>query len=423
MRKVSVIVAVYNSALYLRQCLDSILGQTYLDYELICVDDGSRDGSERILDEYESKDDRICIIHREKCSGSAAVPRNIALDIAKGEYVIILDSDDWFDCTMIEKLVSAAVNNDADLVMCDNYLIGEDLSVIQSEGEIHHSYLPDRIVFNVQEIPEKIFQISNATTWHKLIRRDIIEKHKLRFQEQTPVLDDIYFVNMVDVLANKITIVDEKLVYYRFERPDAQTSRINSSPDSIHKAFCALYDGLESNGFFPRVAASFRVWAINTYAWWLSSVTDYRVYSYLIEKYRNDWLRDLGLFVVEQDYHMLKPDLVMFLRMILDDRCIQSRKELVESLKKHSRIVLYGAGRYGKKAKDFINSYGKHEIVAWCDKNAEIMKKRGICTISEINKKEFDALIIAIYDGNTSLKAKEELIKAGIDERDIYIFR
>lgn len=104
--KVSVIVPVYNVEKYLRQCLDSIINQTYRNLEIVLVDDGSPDNSGTICDEYEQKDSRIRVIHRE--NGGLSAARNSGLDIATGEYVAFVDSDDWLADTFVEKLCEKA---------------------------------------------------------------------------------------------------------------------------------------------------------------------------------------------------------------------------------------------------------------------------------------------------------------------------
>ena len=152
---VSVIVPVYNSFPYLKKCLNSILSQTYSNFELICIDDGSSDGSQIVLDEYEKKDKRVIVIHKLISSGSAAAPRNIGIERAKGKYVLILDSDDWFDDHLIGNMVYRAEQFDSDLVMCDNYVVVGDK--ISEDGELHHAYLPDKDVFLPDENADRLF--------------------------------------------------------------------------------------------------------------------------------------------------------------------------------------------------------------------------------------------------------------------------
>ena len=106
--QISVIIPVYNTAKYLEQCMSTLVNQTFREIELICINDGSTDESRDILKKFALSDERIRLIDRETASGSAALPRNIGLEQAKGKYVIFLDSDDYFAETMLEKLYEHA---------------------------------------------------------------------------------------------------------------------------------------------------------------------------------------------------------------------------------------------------------------------------------------------------------------------------
>lgn len=114
--KISIVIPVYNVAPYLRECLDSILAQTFVDWEAICVDDGSTDGSGEILDEYAMKDSRFRVIHQKNCGVSMA--RQVGWDNSSGTYLAAVDPDDWIDEDYFENLVRVAVGCDADLVWC-----------------------------------------------------------------------------------------------------------------------------------------------------------------------------------------------------------------------------------------------------------------------------------------------------------------
>lgn len=114
--KFSIIIPVYKVELYLRQCINSVLNQSYKDFELILVDDGSPDNCPVICDEYASRDIRVKVIH--KSNGGLSDARNAGLDIAKGEYVLFLDSDDWWDDVLaLEKINLKIKDTDADLII------------------------------------------------------------------------------------------------------------------------------------------------------------------------------------------------------------------------------------------------------------------------------------------------------------------
>ena len=120
MSTVSIIVPVYKVEDYIRECLDSILAQTYPYFELILVDDGSPDNCGRICDDYAKGDNRIKVVH--KVNGGLTSARNAGLEVAKGDWIMHVDGDDWIEPDMLEKMYAVAEKSQADIVYCDFYL-------------------------------------------------------------------------------------------------------------------------------------------------------------------------------------------------------------------------------------------------------------------------------------------------------------
>lgn len=121
---VSIIIPVYNNQDYLQKCLDSVVGQTYKNIEIILVDDGSTDKSGAICDEYQQQDSRVKVYHRQNQGASLA--RKYGLSVAKGDFIQFIDSDDWIKLDMTEKLVSSAELNQSDIVWCDVEMVEKD---------------------------------------------------------------------------------------------------------------------------------------------------------------------------------------------------------------------------------------------------------------------------------------------------------
>lgn len=131
MPKISIIVPVYKAEKYLNRCVDSILAQTFTDFELLLIDDGSPDKSGEICDEYARKDSRVRVIHKE--NGGVSSARQRGLDESIGEYTIHADPDDWVEPTMLEELYNKANKEDADMVICDffyEYKTGSVISIL-----------------------------------------------------------------------------------------------------------------------------------------------------------------------------------------------------------------------------------------------------------------------------------------------------
>ena len=125
MARISVIIPVYNSEKYLKKCLDSLLDQTFQDFEIIAVNDGSTDSSRTILDQYAAQYPDTVHVYEKGNEGQGAA-RNFGMERAAGEYVLFLDSDDYVEKNMLEALYAAAVRDESDLVVCDYYEIEED---------------------------------------------------------------------------------------------------------------------------------------------------------------------------------------------------------------------------------------------------------------------------------------------------------
>ena len=129
---ISVIVPVYKAEKYMHRCVDSILAQTFTNFELILVDDGSPDGSGTLCDQYAQKDNRVKVIHKE--NGGVASARQCGIDNATGEYTIHADPDDWVEPNMLQELYNKAKELDADMVICDFYVDTENERVYRTQN-------------------------------------------------------------------------------------------------------------------------------------------------------------------------------------------------------------------------------------------------------------------------------------------------
>jgi len=185
---VSIIVPVYNAQEYLRRCIDSVLAQEYTNFELILVDDGSDDGSAHICDEYAERDGRIRVIHKENTGVSDS--RNRALDLAEGEYLQFVDSDDWLTADATRQFVCSAQRSGCDMVIADFYRVVGD--AISRKGDIEEEGLLGREDFAglMMENPADFYY---GVLWNKLYRRELIEKHHLRMDEDISWCEDFIF--------------------------------------------------------------------------------------------------------------------------------------------------------------------------------------------------------------------------------------
>ncbi len=186
MPELSIIVPVYKVEPYLPKCIDSILAQTFTDFELILIDDGSPDRCGEICDEYAAKDSRIVVIHQENKGVSAA--RNAGLDIAKGEYIGFVDSDDWIEKTMYKRLISIMQADDTDIAICGCKQRKESGEFLYNDFFNEGSYNHDQLLRAMISIPNPI----GGVLWNKLFKRRIIGS--LRFCENMKNCEDGLFI-------------------------------------------------------------------------------------------------------------------------------------------------------------------------------------------------------------------------------------
>lgn len=185
---VSIIVPVYNAQKTLERCIESVLRQTYENYELLLVDDGSTDASGKICDKYAQADSRVRVIHKENTGVSDT--RNMAIECAEGEYIQFIDSDDWIIPEATALLYHAAADNGCELVISDFYrVINERVS---QKGNIEEEGILTREAFAAYMM-DKPADFYYGVLWNKLFRRDIIEKFHLRMDKEISWCEDFMF--------------------------------------------------------------------------------------------------------------------------------------------------------------------------------------------------------------------------------------
>lgn len=202
---VSIIIPVYNAQDYLRQCIDSILAQTFGDYELILVDDGSTDRSGAICDEYVERDCRIKVVHQQNLGLPSA--RKVGIDHAKGNYVLFVDADDWVDPNHLESYVIMAERERADVVL--GGFVSEYPRKRVKCANIPVSLTAKEIIL------ECLNNTLHAGVVFKLLRKELFENHKINFPKYN-YFEDMYFTIEILLLANKIVSTGLTTYHYRF---------------------------------------------------------------------------------------------------------------------------------------------------------------------------------------------------------------
>jgi len=212
--KVTIILPVYNVEPYLRQCLDSVVNQTMREIQIVCVNDGSTDGSLAILREYESRDSRIEIIHQENQGGGSA--RNAAYPFIRGKYTYFVDPDDWIELDLCRRCYDKAEATEADFVA---------LRCIEHKPYPKCSPPFDPMLPEVRQAPEEKsgeFVGRGAGTWKKFSRSDFLLLNNIRCSEGKRPYNDQLFAWKGMVLANRIAILDSPLYHYRIRQGSYQ---------------------------------------------------------------------------------------------------------------------------------------------------------------------------------------------------------
>ncbi len=244
MVKVSVIVPVYNAEKALERCIDSILNQEYKDFELIAVDDGSKDRSGEILDAYAKADPRVVVIHKE--NGGVSDTRNRALDIAQGEYVQFLDADDWIPADSTKVMVRAIEESGADLVTADFYrVVGNNIA---RKGSITTSEVLTRQEYAewMMDSPADYYY---GVLWNKLYRRQIIEQYHLRMDKTLSFCED--FVYNLEYILRCKTIIPLQIPVYYYVKTDGSLVSQNLNFSRIVQMKTSIYEYY--NAFFKQV--------------------------------------------------------------------------------------------------------------------------------------------------------------------------
>lgn len=202
MPKLSIIVPVYNVEKYLCKCIDSILNQTFKDFELILVDDGSTDRCGVICDDYAKKDYRVKVIHKK--NGGLSSARNTGLDVAKGQYIGFVDSDDYIDIRMYEIMLNHSIEHESDIVICDFRYVKEDDNI---EKSILRQNIEDIQVENMNNIRalESLYMrnaVSFEVSWNKLYKKKLFEG--IRFEEGR-IHEDSIIIHDLFYKCNKVT--------------------------------------------------------------------------------------------------------------------------------------------------------------------------------------------------------------------------
>ena len=227
---VSVIAPVYGVEKYITRAVESLQAQTYENWELFLVDDGSKDNSGAVCDELAKKDNRIKVIHKE--NGGAPSARNVAIDKASGKYMFFMDPDDWAEPKMLDDLVAIAERDDAQLVVAGFYI---DTYYSDTEKFQQEQFVPSVRFVSKDEFREYAYKMFDASLlyppWNKLVRADFILENKLYFP--STFWDDLPWNLSVIRNVERVSVTENK--YYHFIRQRSESEGAKYRPNMYEK--------------------------------------------------------------------------------------------------------------------------------------------------------------------------------------------
>lgn len=260
--KVSIIIPFYNVEKYIDECIKSVVNQTLKDIEIIFVNDGSEDGSLKIVNKYAQKDSRIKVLSLDERHGQGFA-RNRAIDVATGEYIGFVDSDDYVRNDMFEKLYVSAVQSDTDITMClakeyddttGNFIESDYYSL-----KLFEQYKED--VFSSEDTVSKVLDM-NVALWNKLYKRSYLTKINEKFPEGY-IFEDLPFFFGTYLPAKKIKILWESLYVYRINRKTSTMNQFGNKMLDRVPMVALTYEKLKKYSLFEKIEKDVQAWIIN----------------------------------------------------------------------------------------------------------------------------------------------------------------
>lgn len=436
---VSIVIPVYNAEKYLQESLEDVINQSYANLEIICVDDGSTDDSVNILTAYQKKDTRIKIIHQ--ANQYAGIARNNGFDASSGKYVMFLDADDFFNRSMVEKMVRQIEAQKAEVVVCgcEGYDNRVSKKIVLSIGNaIESQFLAEKEVISPKDIPNHIFQIKAGWAWDTMYSSEFIRNKKLRFQGIRSA-NDAYFTCLANAEADKIAIVNEILVTHRLNNPSSLWQSREPWWKCCYEMLDELLKALKERDLYDLYEKSFINWAADYIAREINQLSETGVFKELYTFYRDKSINQFHFTDYNKDFYYKKDTYELIIKLDKMDEIqflISNIKALkkkigrkkwrwpVDSFPDNAKLVVYGYGDIGKDYCEDIRRKNNYQLLMAVDRNWQRFENPNdkVCPVEQIKEVVFDYIIIAVLNSNIAEEIKNHLISLGVDDDKIIWF-
>lgn len=417
MKKVSVIMPVYNSEKYLPVALDSVLAQTLKDIEIICVDDGSTDSSVEILREYQKKDDRLTVLCQK--NSFAGVARNYGMSVATGEYLSFLDSDDYFEPEMLGKAYKKAKQTEAEIVVFG----GKCFTDVVENAFYFSSFMNKNYLEEGREIPDSgRFLFTNPAPWNKLFLHKFVKENNLQYRACKRA-NDLFFVMLALAKAKKIETLDEELICYRRGNSSSLQGTNNETPELFAEELLALQQELKKANLYEKYKDSFVDLALGNCMYNLGTLSKgdsfERLYRLLKEKYFSELGLPENLKDTQKNHANYEKYQFILTHSPVEYWMDQSKKStgVVEKeylfpfakLERNKAIILYGAGKVGRKFYSQLEKSAYCESVEWVDKKIRQFEGKKIVAPPDAGWSRANYIIIAVEKQEVAEEIEKEL--------------
>jgi glycosyltransferase involved in cell wall biosynthesis len=374
MPAISIIVPVYNISRYLRECVDSVLCQTFHDIEVVLVDDGSTDYCPQICDAYAKQDSRIRVVH--KTNGGLVSARKAGLKAATGKYIGYVDGDDWIEPDMYEKMYQIITEWDVDIVMCGRYEDTSDVHRAVYQGIPEGCY--DKAAMQKEIYPRMMVNMAFFEwgifpgVWDKLFKRECLEPFQMKVHEEIVMGEDAACAYPCLLNVQSIYVMQECLYHYR-----------------------------QTTSSIVKQAKNYEL--------------ERRQFEILFRTVRDELQKYADIYDMEEQWEKY----MLFLMTPRADTLYRGYEDLdylfpFPQVSKGSDIILYGAGTYGQRLYRFLQRTGFCHVVAWVDRNYIQLQKQGLEKVESperLTSYTFDAVVIANIYAKSRIGLYQELLR------------